>query len=160
MSETSTRRDWNLDVDGELDGLYVETRAVTIKNGPSAGQTKAVLDLHVGIDDELVTLWPSTVARRKLADELGRRGHTDFEPGERLRFTRKGKKQGANGPYNDDDVWFENASPAPTAAAMLGADQEPAAEQPTADAGISAETADDPSRQGEPVPFNEFPEGF
>ena len=54
---TAERRDWNWDTDGDLDGLYVETRSVTIKNGPSAGQEKLVFDFHVGVNDEPVSAW-------------------------------------------------------------------------------------------------------
>jgi hypothetical protein len=38
QSTTAIRRDWSWDVDGELDGMYVETREVAIKKGPSAGK--------------------------------------------------------------------------------------------------------------------------
>lgn len=122
------RRDWNFDTDGPLVGRYVEARAVTIKNGPSAGQTKPVLDLHVGLDDELVTWWPSTVARRKLREELQRRGKPDFEPGEEIGVTRKGEKEGPRGRYFDDDVVFEFQAPKPTTAELLGVSNEPASD--------------------------------
>jgi hypothetical protein len=124
---SETRRDWDFQRDGALDGLYVELRQVMVKSGPSAGKRKVVLDLHVGLEDELVSVFPSTVALRKLREELARRGTTDFEPDERLKIARPGaKKQGPNGGYWDDDVWFEHAAPKPTAAEMLGASDEPA----------------------------------
>ena len=67
---TEERRDWSWKHDGALDGMYVETRMVRVKNGPSAGKAKAVLDFHVGPDDELVTAWPTTVVRNHLRREL------------------------------------------------------------------------------------------
>ena len=137
-TEASERRDWHFDSDGALDGLYVETRAVTIKNGPSAGTTKPVLDFHVGLDDETVTVWPPAVLRRHFRDELRRRGKADFEPGERIRVTPKGKRDGANGPYWDfEPTWFEHAAPKPSAAQLLDAGgDEPEAAGPPDDDGI------------------------
>jgi hypothetical protein len=121
-TSTETRKDWDFDRDGPLDGLYVETRQVTIRNGPSAGQTKPVIDLHVGVDDELVTLWLPAVLRRMLADELRLRGQPDFESGEHMRIVRKPEKRsGVNGDYWDfEPVVFEHPAPRPDAAAMLG----------------------------------------
>jgi hypothetical protein len=115
------RRDWNWEQDGILDGLYVETRLVHIKSGPSAGQSKAVLDFHVGLEDELVTVWPTTVLKRMLAEELEARRKGDFERGERIRIVPLGKKVGPNGEYRDFG-WpeFEFAAPRPSAAQLLG----------------------------------------
>ncbi len=119
-TESTERRDWDFGSDGDLDGLYVETRQVTIKNGPSAGQTKAVLDFHVGVDDEPVTVWPPTVLRRMLKEELTRRHKPDFEPGERMVVRPKGKRTGPNGQYwAFDDVVFEFAARKPTAVDLL-----------------------------------------
>jgi hypothetical protein len=118
---TTERRDCDFGRDGALDGVYVETRRVTIASGPSAGETKAVLDFHVGLDDELVTVWPSAVLRRMLRDELRLRGKSDFEPGERVKITRKPEKRaGPNGRYWDfEHPRFEHAAPKPTAAELL-----------------------------------------
>jgi hypothetical protein len=100
--------------------MYVETRQLTPGSGPSAGMAKAVLDFHTGPDDELVTVWPSTVLRRRLRRELARRKADDFEPGERVVIRRTGTRTGANGTYYDDDVEFEHAAPEPTARDLLG----------------------------------------
>jgi hypothetical protein len=130
-TETTERRDWDFDRDGKLVGLYVETRQVTIKNGPSAGQSKAMIDFHVGVEDELVTVWPPAVLRRMLCEELRRRRKPDFEAGEQIEITPRGKRTGANGPYWDfDDVVFEFAAPKPTAADLLGESDDPADERP------------------------------
>ncbi len=59
----SDRRDWNWDTDGALEGIYVETREVAIKNSPSAGHWKLVFDLHVGLEDELVSVFETAVVR-------------------------------------------------------------------------------------------------
>jgi hypothetical protein len=126
--ESTERRDWNWDSDGELDGQYIETRPVTIKNGPSAGRTKLVFDFHVGLEDELVSVFEASVIRSKFTQELQRRKKGDFEPGERMRIKPLGWKDGANGKYRDFEIWFEHAAPKPTAADLLnaaGADDEP-----------------------------------
>ncbi len=115
------RRDWDWETDGTLDHVYIETRLVHIRNGPSAGQTKPVLDFHGGGGDEIVTVWPPTVLRRMLRQELERRGKPDFEPGERIKVTPTGKRSGPNGQYWDfDEPEFEFAAPKPSAAALLG----------------------------------------
>jgi hypothetical protein len=116
---TSNRRDWNWDSDGELAGHYVETRQVMIKNGPSAGQSKLIFDFHVGLEDELVSVWEATVLRSKFREELTRRGAFDFDPGERITITPLGMKEGANGTYRDFAVDFEHAAPKPTTAQLL-----------------------------------------
>ena len=135
MTVTETeRRDWDFAKDGDLEGLYVETRRVTIANGPSAGTTKPVLDFHAGTDEELVTYWPSAVARRKLSEELSVRGKPDFEPGERIRISRpKDKTLGKNGPYWNDQVEFEFAAPKPTAADLLGGHIDQVEDRPSFD---------------------------
>lgn len=121
----ASRRDWDWERDGDLDGMYVETRLVHVKNGPSAGQVKPVLDFHVGIEDELITVWPPAVLRRQFREELQLRNKLDFEPGERFQVSPKGKKDGPNGPYWDfADTLFEFAAPKPSAAAMLGAGED------------------------------------
>jgi hypothetical protein len=119
VSTSTERHDWNWDHDGKLEGLYVETRPVTIKNGPSAGKDKLVFDLHVGIDDQPVSVWETTVLRSKFRQELRKRRKSDFEPGERITITPTGKKVGPNGTYRDFDVEFEHAAPRPTALDLL-----------------------------------------
>ena len=118
-TNTSERRDWDWGSDGELVGLYVETRAVTVKNGPSAGKERLIFDFHVGADDQLVSVWESTVLKSKLRKELHKRHKTDFEPGERMAITPLGTKEGANGPYRDFAVEFEHAAPKLTTADLL-----------------------------------------
>jgi len=133
MSSVQQRTDWDWDRDGELQGLYVETRQVTIKNGPSAGKTKLVFDFHVGVDDDTVSVWETTVIRSKFAAELKARGASDFEPGERIKLTPLDWKESANGKYRDFAVWFEHAAPKPTAADLLGADPIDTSERPRFD---------------------------
>jgi hypothetical protein len=113
-------RDWSWDSDGRLEGLYVETRVVNVANGPSAGQQKIVFDFHVGIEDELVSVWETSVLNSKFAEELKARGKPDFEAGEHFLITPKGTKQSASGnSYRDFDVQFEHAAPKPTPAELL-----------------------------------------
>ena len=122
-SEGAERRDWNWDRDGELVGLYVETRQVTVRSGPSAGQEKIVFDFHVGLDDELVSVWETTVLRSKFRQELRKRHKPDFEPGEQITIRPTGKK-GENS-YRDFDIEFEHAAPKPTAADLLEGPADP-----------------------------------
>jgi hypothetical protein len=122
--DITPRRDWDLARDGDLDGRYVELRKVVVKNGPSAGQVKLVLDLHVGLNDELVSLFPGTVALRQLREELERRAAADFEPGERIKIARGEKRQGVNGSYWVDQIWFEHAAPKPSAADLLRVEEQ------------------------------------
>ena len=81
-AETQSHRDWKWDNDGALDGLYVETREVTVRNGPSAGRQKLIFDFHVGVDDEAVSVWETAVLRSKFSKELRARRKPDFEAGE------------------------------------------------------------------------------
>jgi hypothetical protein len=118
-SSSTERRDWNWDTDGPLEGLYVETRSVTVKNGPSAGKEKLVFDFHVGLDDEAVSVWETAVLRSKFREELRSRKKTDFEDGEQITITPTGKKTSVNGTYRDFDVTFEHAAPKRTAAELL-----------------------------------------
>jgi hypothetical protein len=124
-TESSERRDWDFDRDGTLEGLYVETREVTVKNGPSAGKTKLVFDFHHGLEDELVSVWETTVLRSKLGQELKSRRKPDFELGERFVIVPTGKKQSANGTYRDFSVTFEYAAPKRSAAELLSAEEAP-----------------------------------
>jgi hypothetical protein len=128
VTQDKERRDWSWDEDGELDGMYVETRPVTIRNGPSAGQEKLVFDFHVGADDQLVSIFESAVIRSRFRQELKRRGKPDFEPGERMRIRPTGKKASANGTYRDFAIDFEHAAPKPTTAELLGVDDDEDAE--------------------------------
>jgi hypothetical protein len=91
-----TNRDWKFSTDGDLDGLYVETRQVTTRDG----ETKAVADFHLAANDELVTVWPATVLKNKLRRELRQRRKADFEPGERIQIRQlPEKKDGPKGAY-------------------------------------------------------------
>jgi hypothetical protein len=137
---TTERRDWNWDTDGALNGMYVETREVTVKNGPSAGKTKLVFDFHVGLEDEFVSVWETAVLRSKLAKELGARGMADFEPGERVTITPTGWKESGNGRYRDFEVAFEHTAPRKSVAEMLGIEGPPPIPDHEAD-GIAAEQA-------------------
>jgi hypothetical protein len=113
-------RDWNWDTDGVLEGLYVETRIVNVANGPSAGERKLVFDFHVGLEDELVSLWETSVLNSKFREELRARGKSDFEPGERFVITPNGTKTSAAGNnYRDFEVTFEHAAPKLTPAELL-----------------------------------------
>jgi hypothetical protein len=113
-------RDWNWDTDGVLEGLYVGTRVVNVANGPSAGERKIVFDFHVGLEDELVSVWETSVLNSKFREELKARGKADFEPGERFVITPKGTKTSAAGnTYRDFGVTFEHAAPTLTAAELL-----------------------------------------
>jgi hypothetical protein len=123
VTEDTARRDWNWDTDGALDGMYVETREVSIKNGPSAGQTKLVFDFHIGLEDELVSAFETAVLRSKFRIELKARRASDFEPGERMKITPLGMKESANGKYRDFDVWYEHAAPKKSAAELLAGDE-------------------------------------
>lgn len=118
---TETRRDWRWDEDGDLDAQYVELREVTVKNGPSAGQTRLVFDFEV-LDGETVSVWETAVLRSKFGAELRARRKPDFEPGERITITPLGYKESANGRYRDFAVEFEHAAPKRTAADLLGGD--------------------------------------
>jgi hypothetical protein len=126
-------RDWDWDKDGELEGLYVETRQVNVAVGPSAGMTKLVFDFHVGLNDELVTAWETDVLKKKLREELQRRGKPEFEPGERITISPEGMKRSRDGQrsYRDFRVAFEHAAPKPSTAELLagGAEQEAEPEQ-------------------------------
>jgi hypothetical protein len=126
-ADTEKRRDWNWDDDGQLDGMYVETRQVTIRNGPSAGQTKLVFDFHVGLEDELVSVFETAVLRSKLIAELKarkrQRDESDFGAGERIIITPKGMREGPNGSYRDfEDIVFEHPAEKPSALDLLGSD--------------------------------------
>jgi hypothetical protein len=121
QSTATKRRDWDWDADGTLEGMYVETRPVVVRSGPSAGREKVVFDLHVGIDDELVSVWETTVLKSKFAHELRERRKPDFEPGERIVIEPLGMKSGAKGPYGDFAVEFDHAAPKRTAADLLNA---------------------------------------
>ena len=94
-----------------------------VKNGPSAGKEKLVFDFHVGLDDELVSVWETTVLRSKFREELRARRKPDFEPGERMTITPTGKKESANGVYRDFDITFEHAAPKRSAAELLEDDR-------------------------------------
>jgi hypothetical protein len=136
-ASTATRRDWSFDADGKLDGMYVETRQVTVKNGPSAGKSKVVFDFHVGADDELVSVWETTVIRSKFLAELKARGADDFEPGERITIDPSGWKESPNGKYRNFGIEFEYGAPKKSAAALLdaggGANPEPSPSGPGSD---------------------------
>lgn len=113
-------RDWDWDKDGALEGLYIESRVVNVANGPSAGERKVVFDFHVGLEEELVTVWETSVLNSKFSQELKARGRPDFEPGERFVITPKGTKTSAAGHgYRDFGVVFEHAAPKLTAAELL-----------------------------------------
>jgi hypothetical protein len=147
MSATeTTRRDWNWDVDGELDGMYVAIREVTIKNGPSAGQSKLVFDFHFGLEDELVSVWETAVIRSEFDKELKARRKPDFEPGERITITPKGFKEGQNGKYRAFEFTFEHAAPKRSAAELLASRDEPDApdDVPRATAGGGVQGSDIP----------------
>lgn len=126
QSTTTERRDWNWDRDGELEGLYVEMRSVVVRNGPSAGKEKIVVDFHVGLGDEPVSVWETAVLRSKFGQELRARRASDFQPGERIKITPLGKKESANGTYRDFAVEFEHAAPKRTAAELLADESEDA----------------------------------
>jgi hypothetical protein len=117
---TETRRDWNWDTDGALEGLYVETREVVVKEGPSAGKSKLIFDFHT-LEDEAVSVWETTVILSQFTKELRARRKVDFEPGERIVITPTGKKKSANGTYRAFDFEFEHAAPKPTTADLLAA---------------------------------------
>ena len=116
---TTERRDWNWETDGALEGLYVETREVTIKSGPSAGQWKLIFDFHVGPDDELVSVFETAVLRSKFREELKARRAADFQHGEKMKITPLGLKESANGTYRDFEISFEHAAPKRSAAQLL-----------------------------------------
>jgi hypothetical protein len=116
------RRDWSWDKHGTLTGRYAGTRQVRIKQGPSAGQVKVVVDFEVG--NETVTVWPPTVLKRQLKDELQLRRKGDFEPLEKITIVPKGRRDGANGSYWDfEDPRFEFAAAKPSAATLLAGDE-------------------------------------
>jgi hypothetical protein len=120
-SSTAQRRDWNWEKDGALDGMYAETRTVTPKDGPSKGQEKVIFDFEVD-DDEIVSVWSTTVIASKLARELAVRGKSDFEPGERFTISPTGwKESGVGNSYRDFEIGFEHAAPKKTTAELLGA---------------------------------------
>jgi hypothetical protein len=125
-TDATQRRDWNWDRDGELEGLYVETRPVVVKNGPSAGMEKLVFDFHVGLEDKLVSVWETTVLRSKFGRELRTRRKPDFETGERIKVTPLGMKDGPNGSYLDFDIEYEHAAPKRTGAELLADEPEAA----------------------------------
>jgi len=127
------RRDWSWDTDGTLEGLYVETRNVTVRNGPSAGRAKLLFDFHLAADDSSVSVWETTVLRSKFREELKRRGKPEFEAGERIVITPTGTKEGVNGVYRDFDVAFEFAAPKPTTAELLGMSDERESGEESAD---------------------------
>ena len=120
---TDIRRDWKWDDDGELDAMYRELREVTIRNGPSAGQTKLVFDFEL-LDGETVSVFETAVLRSKFAAELRARRKPDCGPGERIKIKPLGYRESANGKYRDFDVWFENAAPKRSAAELLGDDDD------------------------------------
>ena len=122
-SNTATRRDWNWESDGTLDGMYVETRQVTVKNGPSAGRQKLIFDFHVGVDDEAVSVWETAVIRSKFTEELQARRKPDFEPGERVTIEPLDWKESENGRYRNFEVTFEHAAPKRSAAELLSSSE-------------------------------------
>ena len=122
MASTANKhRDWDWN-DGTLEGLYLETREVTIRNGPSAGATKLIFDFHTGLDDELVSVFETAVLRSKFANELRARRKPAFEPGESIRIEPLEWRESANGRYRDFDVTFEHAAPKRTAADLLSSE--------------------------------------
>ena len=125
VTQPTDRRDWSWDNDGALDGMYVETRSVAIRNGPSAGKSKLLFDFHLSADDSSVSVWETAVLRSKFREELKRRGKPEFEAGERIVITPTGTKEGVNGTYRDFAIEFEFAAPKPTTAELLGMDDEP-----------------------------------
>jgi len=136
MAKTAdTKRDWDWESDGKLDGMYVETREVVIRNGPSAGRQKLLFDFHVGNDDEAVSVWETAVIRSKFAKELNARQKPDFEAGEKITIEPLDWKEGTNGRYRDFDVTFEHAAPKRTAADLLSS--EASDEVDEADFGLS-----------------------
>jgi len=123
MAKTAdTTRDWDWESDGTLDGMYVETREVVIRNGPSAGRQKLIFDFHVGVDDEAVSVWETAVIRSKFAKELTARRQPDFEVGERITIEPLDWKEGTNGRYRDFEVTFEHAAPKRSAAELLNSE--------------------------------------
>ena len=125
MTVTAERRDWIWDADGELEGLYVETREVVVKNGPNAGKEKLVFDFHVGLDDEPVSVWETDRA----ADEVPRGAEAAAQArlragGAHQRSPPMGKREGANGVYRDFNVDFEHAAPKRSAAELLAAEDD------------------------------------
>jgi hypothetical protein len=120
-NNSETRRDWNWDKDGALEGLYLETREVVVKEGPSAGKSKLIFDFHTGFEDETVSVWETAVILSEFTRELRARRKADFEPGERIVITPAGKATGQNGTYHKFEFEFEHAAPKPTAAELLAA---------------------------------------
>jgi hypothetical protein len=121
-------RDWDWDVDGSLEGMYVEARLCHIKDGPSAGQDKLRFEFHLPPDDESVGFWETTVLKSKFREELKLRGKSDFEPGELITIRPTGKKKNARGDrsYRDFDIGYEYAAPRPSTLDLLAAgDEEP-----------------------------------
>jgi hypothetical protein len=151
-STTETRRDWNFDRDGQLIGQYVETRPVTIRNGPAAGKQKIVFDFHVG--DETISVFETSVIKSKLRDELNKRGAGDFEPDETITITPTGTKTGASGyDYRDFDVDFEHKAPKRSTADLLAVadgDADPGPEEDPNDPGPEPDLAAD---HDDDIPF-------
>ena len=150
MSTTeTTRRDWDWSSDGALEGLYVETRSSHDQERPVGRQDEARARLpHRPRGRDGHGLAPA-VLKRHFREELQRRGKANFEPGERIRVTPKGKREGENGAYWDfEPTWFEHAAPKPTAAELLdaGSDDALATASPPAngDEGIAAGDDDIP----------------
>jgi hypothetical protein len=147
---TTTRRDWTWDSDGALEGLYVETRSVVVKNGPAAGKEKLVFDFHVG--DRLVSVWETAVIRSKFRAELANRNAPDFDPNERITITPAGTKTGAHGDYRDFTVVFEHAAPKRTTAELLGGDPGDPVADP-ADPGPEVDLSADEPKPDDDIPF-------
>jgi hypothetical protein len=124
-STTTERRDWDWDKNGVLEGMYVSTREVIVKNGPSAGKSKVVFDFHVGLEDELVSVWETAVLRSEFSKELRARRKDDFEPGERIRIEPQGYKEGQNGKYRAfAPIVYEHAAPKKTTAELLASPED------------------------------------
>jgi hypothetical protein len=114
-------RIWKWDQDGTLEGLYVCGREVHVSQGPSAGKTKLTWGFHVGLEDELVTVFETAVLVSEFAKELALRGKPDFEPGERITIKPGAKRPTRNGQntYRPLEISYEHAAPQPTMAERL-----------------------------------------
>lgn len=120
-------RNWRFDEDGgDVEGRYVRISAA-----PTSYGEKPIVVLE--IDGEERSVWLlETALRNRIADEVAKRPSGDLTPGERVVIHRGDKKTSAAGrEYRAFTARFPDA-PKRSAAEILGASSESAAENESA----------------------------
>jgi hypothetical protein len=115
--ESAYPRDWDWKTEGNVAaGAYVKTTAGATVHGQAA-----IMTLSIGGEDRAIWVFWAAL-KSKLAQELARRGATDFRPGERIVITRFSMRKSKLNPTQTTvpfTVEFPD-EPAATAAGILG----------------------------------------